>query len=140
MADWTGAARSNWFAVKNVDEFRFEIEQLTGEVTVEVSRKPGKENYVTLLADSWNGSWPATTGDGDIVIDWAGRISPHLVPGHICVIQEVGYEKLRYMTGWSLAINANGTTVYTDLNDIIDNAAADLKIAGTETHITAAEY
>lgn len=140
MADWTGVARSNWFAVKNIDEFRFEVEQLTDEVTVNTSNRPGKENYVTLLADSWDGSWPMTTKDGDVVIDWAGRISPHLVPGHICVIQEVGYEKLRYMTGWSLAINSNGDTVRIDIDDIIDKAITELKIAGVETHVTAAEY
>jgi hypothetical protein len=44
-------------------------------------------------------------------LDLFGEVAGHLVEGSVAVFIEVGAEKLRYLTGWAVAVNSSGVTM-----------------------------
>lgn len=123
MSNWTGMARSNYFAVKDMDglaatlaPFDIEIEQDTGE-------HAGK---VCLLANTDGGGWPSFVHDDDdneIEFDPAVHICPYLADDEILVLMEAGFERQRYCSGYASAFNARGERVELSLRDIYTKAA-----------------
>lgn len=51
-------------------------------------------------------------------VDLVAEISSHLADGEVAILQEVGAEKLRYLTGYSIAVNSLGQTFSVDIDDI----------------------
>ena len=54
--------------------------------------------------------------------DMVKMLATHLEEGWVAILQEVGAEKLRYITGYSLAVNHLGETVDIDINNIYQKA------------------
>ena len=50
----------------------------------------------------------AYTRDGDHEIDFYAELAKHLQNGWVAIVMEVGAEKLRYVTGYAVAVNHNG--------------------------------
>ena len=50
--------------------------------------------------------------------DLAGDLAPLLAPGQVAILQEIGYERLRYLTGEAVAVNGRGETRTVHLADI----------------------
>lgn len=67
-------------------------------------------------------------------IDFPRELSKHLAEGDVAIIQEIGYEKMRYFVGYAVAVNSKGKTVTVSLNEIYEHA----KNLGN--HISLCEY
>jgi hypothetical protein len=123
VANYTGAARTNYFRVKDRDAFNDALQDLD----VTISEQNSDPQFVCLLATGTDdGCFPSwvyneDTDDHDD-IDLPGLIADHLVDGDVAIIMEAGHEKLRYVSGWALAVNSKGETVQVTLNDIYDKA------------------
>lgn len=118
MANYSGAARSNYFRVK--DDSAFE-EAMSGlpEIAVNqddegrfmvMSTCPDTGGWVTLMEDE-------ATGE-DVEVDLAAIIAEHLADDEVAVLMEAGHEKLRYISGYAEAINAKGERRTVSLSDI----------------------
>jgi hypothetical protein len=115
MANWYGSSRSNYVRVKNREIFLAWAKSLPA---VEIVEKLGA---FALLAATDDGGWPSWRSredQEDEAIDLAAEIAEHLASGELCIFQEVGAEKLRYLTGSALAVNAAGETLQISIDDI----------------------
>jgi len=140
MSNWYGAARSNYFRVKDVEAFKEAFKNLEVEI-IEVdspSLNDGREQgMVGLLGDDEYGGFPSVhydENDEAVDIDVADLVSQHLVDGEVAVFMESGAEKLRYVTGHAWAINNKGETRRVSIDDIF-NLARELG-----PHVTGATY
>lgn len=128
MATWTGSARTNYFRVNDEVAFREWAGKLGLQVIESDDPKPDPERLlpdegklVGLLEINGEG-WPSFSYDEDTdeetEIDMAEEISGFLKEDEVAVIQEVGAEKLRYITGFSMAVNHKGEILYVGLDQI----------------------
>lgn len=137
MADWIGSCRSNYFIVKDRKSFKELLEQYE-TVLIE---KNGKVGFYSITDD---GGIPTRyiDDDEDAGIDEESisiieEIAEHLVENEVCVIMEIGYEKLRYLDGRAIAVAWTGETTRVSLNDIYAQAQSEF---GGDAQITEAIY
>lgn len=124
MANWYGAARSNYVMVKDLLAFR----EAMAPWPIRVSVADGLTNIACLLSEEPDsGGWPSSRYDAetdtDVDFDFAALVCPHLVEGQVLVVMEAGAEKLRYLTGWAAAYDHTGRHVGVDLTNIYEAAA-----------------
>ena len=118
MANWNGSARSNYVRVKDREMFMEWARSLPDVEVVE------REHTFALLSRADDGGWPSfrCREDGedqdDEAIDLAAEIAVHLANGEVCIFQQVGSEKLRYLSGSALAVNTAGETLQISIEDI----------------------
>lgn len=124
MANYYATARSNYFQVKDLDAFRVEAER----VGVDILSGDGKGLVMVTpnQMDFDDGAWPSEvydeeTGDAED-FDIAQWVSGHLEDGQVAILQEVGAEELRYVCGYSIAVNSNGEKRVVTLGDIWEQA------------------
>ncbi len=135
MANLYGSARSNYFRVKDANAFHEWTERRQLEVF-----KSDKEADVVAInpSEDSDGAWPSYDLEEDAEFELATELAEHLVPGQVAVLLEVGAEKLRYLTGLAIAVNAEGGMVELTLSDIYRTAARAFRVP--ESEITSAEY
>jgi len=147
MANYIPTWRSNTFKVKDLEKFMAWCNEWPGMEIVEDnemkgkgdSAKPTGEKLVTLLQaeDSESGIpsyfYNQETGE-EVDRDFLVELATHLVSGWVAVLMEIGYEKLRYLTGVAVAVNNKGEIERVSLSDIYEVA----KKLGK--HVTVAEY
>lgn len=120
MSNWYGAARSNYVRIKDMDALKAAIDGIS--ITTQID----DDGRVAFFGDdNDSGGWPMIEDeDGNVEpIDWSAVVCPHLVEGEILVIMEVGFERLRYLTGEALAYNHEGRVHQVNLNQIYTQAA-----------------
>lgn len=143
MADFIANARTNKFIVKDVEALEKVLRSYglnprpwgdgsTGaEFVLDRSEEP--KGSVSLFS---YGGWPSLDEDSvadrleaDISEpvpqdhdDIANLVASHLVEGQVAVFIEVGAEKMRYLGGTAVAVNAAGETRSLDLADIYEMA------------------
>lgn len=59
------------------------------------------------------------------VVDFFDELVKHIAPEWVCIYQEVGSEKYRYIDGHSFAISSEGIIDHVNLNDIYKNLNGD---------------
>ena len=141
MANYYATARSNYFAVKDAQAFRDWADGL-GLTILEPDPKDkaadGIVRFGIAPGDDDGGSWPTSLSDAETGysedIDVAGQLSAHVADDEVAVLIEVGNEKLRYMTGFAVAVNSHGAFVVVDLETIYEAALT------LGSNITRAEY
>ena len=150
MSDYIANARTNAFVVKDLAALEADLavyglsiseEDWKSDMIVLKSRDPSKPNEIKLLS---YGGWPPMDEDSvasrlglDLDLDYGEHydvpvpsefdslhqlIGSHLVEGQVAVFVEVGQEKMRYLGGTAVAVNAAGETRRVDLDDIYDLA------------------
>lgn len=140
MANYYSMGRTNHFAVKDPDAFLAAVTPIVnfGDGDIVREERDGVDGFVLCFPDGFPSEIHdlenEDTWDMPVEIDWQVLISEHLADGEVCIIQEIGNEKLRYLTGYSLAFNNKGEKEYVSLYQIYDQA----KELGTR--ITEAEY
>lgn len=124
MADYIANARSNYFQVKDPEVFRADAARVGLEV-----RNGDSEGAVMVTPDLdavGDGAWPFETYDEETgdpeEFDLPQWLAGHLVDGQVAILQEVGSEKLRYLSGVSVAVNSKGETRVVTLSDIWEQA------------------
>lgn len=128
MANWYGTARSNYFKVKDAEAFKVWAAQFDAIELWDDERGFG-------LGDTDEGYWPSSvyndeTGE-DRDIDFVHELSEHLTEDSVAVLMSAGAEKLRYITGYAVAVNHKGELVEVSLDDIYELATAKFGITPT---------
>ncbi len=119
MANYSGAARTNYFTVKDETAFRTWAAKHRLEVIV------GQGGLGLLPGDTDDGCFPNYALDeDDLPFDIADEVAAHLADGSIAVVMEAGHEKSRYMSGWATAIDSRGERVSLNLDGIYERAEA----------------
>jgi hypothetical protein len=137
MANYYCSARTNRFKVTDVQAFKDDMSRF--EVEVHDGSEP---NQVCVLNNDPDGSgWPnyiynEETDDYD-GIDFFLEVAKHLQDDEVAVFQEAGAEKLRYIVGYSVAVNNAGKKVYVSIDDIYKKAR---KLTSRPDDITQAQY
>lgn len=122
MANYYGTARSNYFKVKDKNKF---VDEFINVFSLSLIKDD--ENRVGFIVQTEDGAIPANiTDDNNNDINFDDELAKHLVEGEVAVYQEVGYEKMRYLTGYSTAVNSKGETVTVSINDIYRLAQEEL--------------
>lgn len=141
MANWYGFARSNYFRVKDMETFENAMSDLEVEVIKPfppADDPEDRQNTVGLVGADEFGGWPSNQYNEDTddfeEVDLPGIVADHLTDDSVAIFQEVGAEKMRYLTGRAVAINARHERVQVSIDDIYDEANA------LGTHITTATY
>lgn len=133
MANYYGSARSNYFKVKDPDAFKAWAQSLSC-----VGVWNGENGSFGIYSDCPDsGCWPSTkwVDDEPVDIDLEAELAEHLQEGEVAILMQCGAEKLRYVSGYAIAVNHLGETVSVCLAEIYKLAKAKF---GTEP--TQAEY
>ena len=167
MANHYTKARTNYFVVRDVAALKEDLKAYVllttgwsenlygGELILDENPNNVPAGAIALFCD---GGWPNL--DEDSVLDRLGDddddedaassaplphediytlVASHLVDDEVAVFQEVGFEKMRYLAGTSVAVNAKGESQVIQLDDIYDIARKQLG-AGSSGQITTATY
>lgn len=120
MANYYASARSNYFLVKDADAFQAWAKRR--ELGIWSSDKEGGRVAIYPLSGDDNG-WPSCryNDETDEYDDFSvvEELPEHLVEGEVAVLMEVGAEKLRYLVGHAIAVNAAGEVQSVNLQDAI---------------------
>jgi hypothetical protein len=131
MANWYGAARSNYVRIKDMEGLKKALEPFQ----VVICRKSDEcpELVCFLSTESDSGGWPGSVWvtkevngesiEDEIEFDPSSHICPFMEEDQILVTMEAGAEKLRYISGQAAAWNANGDCCVISLDDIYKRAA-----------------
>lgn len=128
MANYTAIARSNYFQVKNRTAFEEEAQLYNLTVRECVDPQQRAKGLVMIHPDQEGdcGGWPGFIWDDDleedVEFDLHGWLAGHLSEGQVAVLEEVGFEKLRYLVGVAVAVNSKGETRVVQLGDIYEQA------------------
>ncbi|WP_457180719.1 hypothetical protein [Mycobacteroides abscessus] len=140
MANYYGVGRSNYFKVKSVEALRASLEGAPYEV-LESSDTPGE---VCILACDDDGAghlsyvfWADEPGAEEREIYLPQLITDHLEEGQVAVFMHTGSEKIRYMSGYSVAVYSDGRQVQIDLDDVYERAATEFGVSREEISVAA---
>ena len=116
MSQWSGHARTNYFQVKDPAAFQAEFAKYDLEILT------NKDGSFGLISEEEFGGWPSNILNEE-QDNWEDIDIPYLVAGHladdeVAVFQEVGNDKLKYLTGSARAINNKGEDVTIRIDDI----------------------
>lgn len=128
MANFYGIGRTNYFEVKNPEEFLNELSELPCEIITKTV--DGKTLYGIMDSNDAGGGleWQKYDEDsGDYKeIEWLEIFSRHLADESVAVLMETGSEKHRYMVGYAVAVNNKNERVHVSLDDIYELALSEL--------------
>lgn len=119
----SSAARSNYFAVKDLDAFQ----KAMNEFGLFQLQKDSQDRVCVLHVEPdyrW-GHWPTWVEDEDGELepfDFFGLIASHLKDGEVAVFTHVSNDKLRSIVGYAVAVNSAGDVQQVSLSDIWDKA------------------
>ena len=125
MADWYGAARSNYVRLNcSVEAFREALGPFAS--SIRVSPSGSDSSRVCLLAETYDGGWPSFASDDsgeDLEFSFQEYVVPYLAEGQVLIVMQSGHEKLRYVDGHASAFAWDDREVHLGLWDIRDLAA-----------------
>lgn len=133
MADYNPFCRSNYFKVKDPEAFKHFCERCGVELIEKEGDTGGKLHG--FLSDHGIPCYvhdDKTEEDRDI--DFLAELAKHLAPTWVAIVQEIGYEKYRYLVGWAFAVNSDGKVRQVSIESIYGKA----KKLGE--HMTRCEY
>ena len=119
MATYCGRFRSNYFKVKNADEYEMFCD-LYGLTLIK--KKDDGDMYGFMSEDSPtlpSGYYSEAAGDF-VETDFFQELSKHMLAGEVAVVMETGYESMRYLIGGATAVNSNGKVLCVSLEDIYE--------------------
>lgn len=152
--DWQGRFRTNYFAVKDEQVFRAWVSTLRADGKIEILERKESARVRFALAgvcgvpsdrdltdEECAGIDPASPeaeaesfeeafGEG---MDFDTELAEHLPKGEIVIVQQVGYEGLRYLTAEAWTFNHRGERLsHMDLRDIFPLALQDSGVTAPE--------
>jgi hypothetical protein len=121
VANYYGQGRTNTFAVRDVDALKSAL----ADYEIEVIDRD--DSQVTLLANNEDGDFSVWTFDDDEDTEDSvfipDMIAEFMQPGQIAVFVHSGWEKMRYMSAWGLAVHSDGRQIRISVDDIYAIAA-----------------
>lgn len=141
MANYYESARTNYFRVKDIAAFIAFMATVPGsEYHASGDDKP--DSFCVLFTEDGVPTArfldePNEAGDDYEEFDFMEELAPHLADGSIAVLQGSGHEKLRYVTGYSIAVDNTGKQVSVNIDDIYALAKKEF---GEKSEVTQAHY
>jgi hypothetical protein len=142
MASWEGFFRSNYFKVKDFDKFKEFINSIDACNDVDIFTKVLPDGTSLYGVGDYGGLPQFYDKDANPDLPVAEEeyaeadvdgflfaLSKHLEPGQVAVFHEVGFEKLRYLTGAAVVVTSDGRTCWLHLGDIVEKAEQELGIS-----------
>lgn len=118
MANYIPYARSNYYAVKDDDAYIAEISEIAGIDLI--TDKDGRHGMIFEDGiPSW--VWNEELEDDEEIDIWE-IVSKHLVDGEVAIFQEIGFEKMRYLSGYAVAVNSKNESKSIGIEGIYDLA------------------
>lgn len=128
MANWYGAARSNYVKVADMPG----LQAALAPWPVRISPSAEDPSLVCFLSEELDcGGWPSFVEESvpdpdspdfeietEVEFDPEVQILPFLEPRQVLIMLEAGHEKLRYITGQALAFCQGKPSICLSLNDI----------------------
>lgn len=122
MANYYEKARTNYFKVKDSVAFNSFVSLFNGEI----EPVPHEADGTIALLFSEESGVPSSYYDHEaedwVEIDFVNELAKHLTDDSIAVIEAVGSEKMRYLTGYAVAVNSQGYRLDINLSDIYGRA------------------
>jgi hypothetical protein len=137
MADWYGFCRSNYFRVRDLERFKEFCKKWNLTFIEKVGEPKGLVGFLIEEGDGFGGmpsGYHDEKLDDYVEADPIDELALHLRAGEVAIVMECGAEKLRYVSGWAVAINSKGERETVDLQDIYKRAEKLGK------HMTRCEY
>jgi hypothetical protein len=137
MANWYGAARSNYVKIKDLNGLKKALEPFN----ININEDKGDGFVCFLCDDSSDGAWPSYSEDdegNELDFNFAEYVVPYMAPDQVLITMESGAEKLRYITGYAEAYHSDGRRVGLSLYDIY--ALAEKEFGVSHSYISPAEY
>lgn len=137
MANYYASARSNYFKVKDLEAFKAWVDTIPG-IGLWADRPDGE---VGIFVNDCDGAgWPSYRWNDELApepddFDLAEELSEHLTDDSVAILMEVGNEKLRYLTGFAIAVNSKGEILRVSINDIYE-----LVVKNWDLEVSLAEY
>ena len=130
MANYYSTCRTNYFKVKDFEEFKNWTHTIAFE-GLEICE--GDNGTICLLCDN---GWPLCKLPDYEEFDFLTEFKQHLVEKEVVVLMEAGAEKHRYIQGMAMAVMKGRRPITIDISDIYDKAK---KRFGVD-QISVAEY
>lgn len=133
MANYNAVHRTNYFRVNDEEKWKEWFSCLCGTQDFTKTDEDGTvwHGFGDYGSSPWYERYDEETGeghDGTFDIDDSIEILQDMLPDdQAFVYTEVGYEKLRYVAGWSLVVTNQGIEVVDLCNGAIDTAEKLLK-------------
>jgi len=143
MANYYESARTNYFRVKDEAAFKAFMDTVPGCDLYGPCESDGKQGMFCVLfteegvPNVRDLEEPNEAGEDYEEFDFMEELAKHLADGSIAVLTASGAEKLRYVTGYAVAIDNTGKTVAVNIDDIYGKAK---KLFGENAEITQAHY
>lgn len=120
MANYYEKARTNYFNVKDAIAFQDYINKFKS-IDLVVNEKTGQ---YALIFDEEVGVPNSyyDENDEDVEVDFIDDVSNHLTDDSIFVLQGIGNEKMRFLTGYAIAVNSKGERVDVNIDEIYELA------------------
>jgi hypothetical protein len=130
--NYIGSARSNYFAVKDLEGFKAFLAQFGDVELIEgagdrkglVGFVVGRNSDSGCLPDRKpvRGEGGEDCGADEEDCDFIAEVAPHLADGQVGVVVEIGHEGLRHLAGCATAFNNQGMTRRIATGDIYELA------------------
>ena len=135
MANYYEMSRSSYFRVNDKEAFRAFLERFGGAVEM-IEDDKGR---VGFLAQEGIPStcMPDDSGSEAEEVDFVSELAAYLADNEVAVVMANGYEKMRYLVGYAIAINNKKERREVDLAGIYDLAS---QLTKKPKRITRAEY
>ena len=135
MANYYEMSRSSYFRVNDKEAFRAFLERFGGAVEM-IEDDKGR---VGFLAQEGIPStcMPDDSGSEAEEVDFVSELAGHLADNEVAVVMANGYEKMRYLVGYAIAINNKKERREVDLAGIYELAS---QLTKKPKRITRAEY
>jgi len=135
VANYYEQSRSNYVKVKDKEAFRAFVERFGGAVELIEDDKGG----VGFLAQEGIPStyMPDDSGNEPEEVDFVTEAAGHLADHEVLIVMGTGYEKMRYLVGYAIAINNKKERRELDLAQIYELAR---QLTRKPKRITRAEY
>lgn len=140
MANYYASSRSNYFRVKDEQAFKDWLDTTNIEILATSEDDEGNTTYAIVPNAPDGEGWSLTMWEDDEGVeldeerDLIIELSGHLADGWVAILMEAGAEKLRYVSGFAIAVNNRGAIETVHLSDIYEKAQW---LGG---HLTPAEY
>jgi hypothetical protein len=139
MANYYEQARSNYFKVKDRAAFQAFLERF-GEAVELIEDEKDKNRVGFLAQEGIPSEWVVTDADGmeeSVPVDFVSELAGHLADHEVMIVMGTGYEKMRYLVGFAVAINNRKERREVDLANIYELAR---QLTKKPKRITRAEY
>jgi len=133
MANYVACVRSNYFDVKDAAAF----EAFCKKWNLELIRGGKDDTLFGFLGDGEIGiplCYYDAEADDYVEGRFMDELAGHLADGWVAIVREIGYENMRYLVGYTVAVNARGESIEVSLDQIYEDA----KRLGE--HVTPCEY